>query len=119
MIFHFPRTIPDVLYVATTSSLAHLEMLVHLNQSALMMHYVIFKIEIPGELIDEYSMAQLPENWTEYPSPVETAEIGDAPSIFQAHRDLKPPLGGFFVPQIPHQIHASDCFWRACFSVFS
>jgi RES domain-containing protein len=53
-------------------------MLVHLNQSALLMHYAIFEIEIPAELIDEYPMAQLPENWAEYPSPIETAEIGDA-----------------------------------------
>jgi len=65
-------------YVASSASLAQLEMLAHLDKSALLMNYVIFEIAIPSALIEEFPKAQLPENWIDYPSPVKAAEIGDS-----------------------------------------
>lgn len=65
-------------YAASTASLAQLEMLVHLNKSALLINYVIFEIAIPSDLIEPFPIERLPENWAEYPSPVEAAKIGDA-----------------------------------------
>lgn len=64
-------------YLANSPALAQLEMLVHLNKEALMLAYTLFEVSIPIDQIDKLADQQLPDNWEEYPAPVELADIGD------------------------------------------
>ena len=64
-------------YLASSVSLATLEMLVHLNSTALLNAYTLFAVDIPVEHIREFGPAHLPTNWRTDPAPGETALIGD------------------------------------------
>ena len=64
-------------YLASSPSLAQLEMLVHLNNEALMLAYTLFEVIIPVQYIDKLGDDRLPGNWEESPAPVELADIGD------------------------------------------
>lgn len=63
--------------LASSVSLATLEMLVHLNSTALLSAYTLFAVDIPVKHIREFGTAHLPENWRADPAPGETALIGD------------------------------------------
>ncbi|SDT08220.1 RES domain-containing protein [Halopseudomonas litoralis] len=64
-------------YLTSSVSLATLEMLAHLNSTALLSTYTLFTVTIPVEHIRELGHAHLPTNWRADPAPSETAMIGD------------------------------------------
>ena len=67
-----------MVYIAGSTSLAILEVLVHLQQSAALSGYVIFELEFPDHLVQELNRAALPPNWRVFPAPAATKKIGDA-----------------------------------------
>ncbi|MGR5094783.1 RES family NAD+ phosphorylase [Vibrio maritimus] len=64
-------------YLATSESLAILEVLVHLNDSELLNDYDLYRIDIDEALIIELDQSYLPDDWQEDPAPSSTAQIGD------------------------------------------
>lgn len=67
-----------VVYTAETLSLAMLEILVHIDESMLAMHYVYFSLEVPDTSFHAFHREALPSGWDRYPAPTATREIGDA-----------------------------------------
>ena len=65
-------------YVASSESLATLEVLVHLGQRQPLRGYALFHVRIPAASILYLDAAALPANWRDPLPPAETAEIGDA-----------------------------------------
>ena len=65
------------IYVASSLSLAMLEMLVHLQKSQLMDSYSMLTIDVPDEQIIELDSSSLSRHWQNYPAPDETMDIGD------------------------------------------
>lgn len=65
-------------YVASSESLATLEVLVHLGQRQPLRDYTLFHVPIPAASILYLDEAALPANWRDPLPPAETAEIGDA-----------------------------------------
>lgn len=65
------------LYLAGSESLALLEIMVHLEDHALLEHYALFQLDVPQQAILHLSPDALPENWREEPAPADTAAIGD------------------------------------------
>lgn len=70
-----PKGIP-VLYCASTSSLAILETLVHIDIDLLPNDLYIAEIEIPENQILELSPQDLPRNWNNNPSPDSLKNLG-------------------------------------------
>jgi RES domain-containing protein len=66
-----------VVHVAESLSLATLEILVHLQQTAVLKEYVVFTIDFPPECVQILPERDLPENWRAYPAPAQTRAIGD------------------------------------------
>jgi RES domain-containing protein len=64
-------------HVAGSTSLAMLEMLVHLESQDLMKHYVTFEVTFDDKLIATIAPAALPKNWRRSPPPVAAQQIGD------------------------------------------
>ena len=64
-------------YVAGSEALAILEILVHLDRTAVLPSYTVFELSLPREEIGELPAKALPANWQASPAPQETAEIGD------------------------------------------
>jgi Uncharacterized conserved protein len=54
-----------VVYTAETQSLAVLEMLVHLDATALLQRYVLIGVKIDKSLIRELDRSELPRNWSD------------------------------------------------------
>ena len=66
-----------VIYLASSVSLAMLEIMVHLNEYRLLQHYSLFKLTLATDNITRLSPGKLPKNWNAFPAPFETANIGD------------------------------------------
>ncbi len=64
-------------YVAGAESLAILEILVHLNRSTILDHYVLFTLELEEKDTMILNDVDLPTNWQEDPAPQDTADLGD------------------------------------------
>ncbi|MEL7966019.1 RES family NAD+ phosphorylase [Vreelandella neptunia] len=64
-------------YVASSESLALLEIMVHLESYRLLNAYALLRLTLPAESILSVGEEDLPENWQEAPAPAETAELGD------------------------------------------
>lgn len=64
-------------YVASSESLALLEIMVHLESYRLLNAYALLRLKLPAESILSVGEEDLPENWQEAPAPAETAELGD------------------------------------------
>ncbi|MCO7246091.1 RES family NAD+ phosphorylase [Halomonas sp. Mc5H-6] len=64
-------------YVASSESLALLEIMVHLESYRLLNTYALLRLTLPAESILSVGTEDLPENWQEAPAPAETAELGD------------------------------------------
>jgi len=64
------------LYVASSISLAVLEVLVHLSKETALEQYSLFSIEIPDEDIAHLAAAFLPDNWRQDPAPQSTMDLG-------------------------------------------
>ena len=67
-----------MVYLAGSLSLAQLEMLVHLDSTAILMRrYVVIPVDIPESLITELSESEWPENWEGTASRRHTVRVGD------------------------------------------
>ena len=64
-------------YVASSESLALLEIMVHLESYRLLNAYALLRLTLPTESILSVGVEDLPENWQEAPAPAETADLGD------------------------------------------
>ncbi len=64
-------------YVAGSESLAILEVLVHLQNSQALTHYVLLSIEIDEQEMLTLQNEDLPKNWQENPAPSDTSDLGD------------------------------------------
>jgi len=67
-----------MVYTAESQALAALEMLIHLDSSDLLDHYVLFQIGIEESLVTILAPRELPRNWRADPPPLKTREIGDS-----------------------------------------
>ncbi|WP_344803893.1 RES family NAD+ phosphorylase [Allohahella marinimesophila] len=65
-------------YVGSSESLTILEIMVHLDDYALLDSYRPFQVVLPDDLIEVLSHDQLPPNWANKATPKETTTIGDA-----------------------------------------
>lgn len=64
-------------YAAGSEALAILEILVHLDRTAILPSYTVFELALPREEVIELPPEVLPTNWQTSPAPLETVEIGD------------------------------------------
>ncbi|MFG6667702.1 RES family NAD+ phosphorylase [Halomonas sp. HNIBRBA4712] len=65
------------IYVASSESLALLEVMVHLESYRLLNAYALIRLTLPADSILSVAVEDLPANWQEAPAPAETAELGD------------------------------------------
>lgn len=65
-----------VVYVASTTSLAALEVLVHAGSPDNMIPYHVYPIQIPSTTV--HALDNLPDDWKASPAPVSTKDIGTA-----------------------------------------
>ncbi len=70
-----PKGFP-VLYCASTSSLAILEKLVHVDFDLLPDDLFIAELEIPENSIEELTLKNLPKHWNKYPGPDSLRSLG-------------------------------------------
>ena len=66
-----------VVYLTDSAPLAILEVLVHVNNTAALSDWSIFKVNIPAEKTLYLEDKDLPEDWMTSPTPQSTASIGD------------------------------------------
>ncbi len=66
------------IYTSSTVALATLEMIAHLDSTALLPAYVLIEVTFPASLATSIDVAALPANWWKYPSPLELRVLGDA-----------------------------------------
>jgi RES domain-containing protein len=67
----------DAVYASSSSALAALEVLVHLERAdVLRASYTLFAIEIDDALVESLNPADLPGDWNRFPAPPSTAGIG-------------------------------------------
>lgn len=64
-------------YVASSESLALLEIMVHLESYRLLNAYALLRLTLPTQSILSVGAEDLPKNWQEAPAPAETADLGD------------------------------------------
>ena len=67
-----------MVYTAASQSLAALEMVVHLDSSELLHHYVVIQVGIDEALIEKLDRARLPKDWRADPPPGKVRELGNA-----------------------------------------
>jgi len=64
-------------YLSRYESLAILEVLVHLENTAVLKEFTLFQVSIKASDILALKPTSLPANWREEPAPPATADIGD------------------------------------------
>lgn len=65
-----------VIYLAQNTSLAILELLVHLDHNAQLERYVLYKVTFPDNFISEIPLKKLPAYWNESPPHMEIQQLG-------------------------------------------
>jgi len=101
-----------MVYAAGSTSLAILEVLVHLQQSAALSGYVIFELELPDRLIQDMDRASLPPDWRVFPAPAATKEIGDrwirdaSSAVLRVPSVIVPPEYNFLINPAHGDFHA-------------
>lgn len=85
-----PKGIP-VLYTSVNSSLAILELLVHVDYDLLPNDLVLSCIYIPDGSIKELKLADLPKNWRDNPAPDSLKALGEGWAKENIHLALKVP----------------------------
>lgn len=73
-----------VVYVASSAALAALEVLVHLDDSALLPAYSLIGVEFEQEWVETLAPTALPPEWHVFPAPPACATLGD--DWFQSKR---------------------------------
>ena len=66
-----------MVYTAGSVSLATLELLVHLDSSALLPSYSICAVDFEDSLVELLNRARLPSDWNQSPPPTQLQVIGD------------------------------------------
>ena len=66
-----------VAYASDSIALAALEVLAHLQSTAVLHSYSLATIRFPEDAVDELPAGSLPKQWRRFPSPVENQAIGD------------------------------------------
>lgn len=66
-----------IVYTAGSTSLALLEMLVHLQAPDLLQHYVIFEVSFDEALMRTIAPAALPKTWRRSPPPAKARRVAD------------------------------------------
>ena len=66
-----------MVYLASSLSLAALELLVHLQSDQVLLRYVSFLVELSSAHVSTLPAAKLPPEWRTYPSPASTKVLGD------------------------------------------
>lgn len=64
-------------YLASSESLAMLELMAHLDDYNLLQHYLLIQVRLPPESVLQLSTGRLPDDWRDEPAPPSTAQIGD------------------------------------------
>ncbi len=64
-------------YLASTPSLALLEIMVHLDDYSLLADYALYQMALPDSSLLELDPNSLPQDWDGDPAPLSTARIGD------------------------------------------
>lgn len=67
-----------VVYASESVALAALELLVHLEESALLAHHVVCAVRFPEALVEALDPAALPADWRASPPPLPLQELGGA-----------------------------------------
>lgn len=67
----------SAVYTSSTVALATLELVVHLDTTALLPAYALFEVGIPEDLVAEVPGA-LPPTWRDFPASTELRAMGDA-----------------------------------------
>lgn len=65
-------------YLASTPSLALLEIMVHLDDYSMLNHYHLFQVTLEDKFMMELDISDLPADWRDDPIPVSTMQIGDS-----------------------------------------
>ena len=78
-------------YLASTPSLALLEIMVHLDDYSMLADYALYQMEIPDSSLLELDSESLPDDWDADPAPLSTAQIGDEWLISHASTALYVP----------------------------
>lgn len=66
-----------VAYASDSIALAALEVLAHLQSTAVLQSYSLAAIRFPNELVEELTESLLPQGWRRFPSPPANQAIGD------------------------------------------
>ena len=66
-----------IIYVAQSQSLAVLEVLVHLDSTAILEKYALLRIDFDESNVRDLNRSALPSSWRADPPPAETQAIGD------------------------------------------
>jgi RES domain-containing protein len=66
-----------IAYASDSVALAALEVLAHLQSTAILQAYSLATIRFPGSLVETLDAASLPPEWRRFPSPPENQMLGD------------------------------------------
>ena len=66
-----------MVYTSQSAALAVLELLVHLNNSAVLASYVLFSARFDDKLVTRLDRSRLPKNWRTFPAPAALQALGD------------------------------------------
>ena len=64
-------------YLTEFISLGLLEVMAHVNDYAILQHYMVFELQFDTADTMQLSEQSLPDDWQAYPAPLSTADIGD------------------------------------------
>jgi RES domain-containing protein len=92
-----------VAYASDSIALAALEVLAHLESTAVLQAYSLVSVRFPEESVEVLEMAALPARWRRFPSPPENQAIGDRwvaeerSLILRVPSALIPAAGNFLI----------------------
>lgn len=64
-------------YLASSESLAILEILVHVREELLLQHYSLFEVDLPAEVVLRVDLSDLPNGWDDPVPSASSAKLGD------------------------------------------
>jgi len=79
------------IYLAESQSLAVLEVLVHLDSTAILEKYVLFRVDLDESKVKVLNRSTLPSTWRDDPPPGVTQAIGDGWAAAQNSVALRVP----------------------------
>jgi RES domain-containing protein len=64
-------------YSSSTAALATLEVIAHLDSTALLTSYSLIQATLPEQLVTAVALSSLPGDWRDFPAPPELQAVGD------------------------------------------